>query len=1295
MATRYTWDPVHGEQLVSDDGTVIYSEDTATQPTYTGAEQTAAEQTATQPKTFEQAATEYSQQVILGIPPASEIAQGTDPAVYQILDPNTNEPVVTVHQSAIDAGAAATYEEVASGEKSPPAIVISQMPQFGKLEQAGQSPSADTIDTITDPQTGKSYDRQWIMDNYVPEKAPTKTGYQIKWDQLRMDEAHARVYTLMEQARTNPNLNRESAISQISATGNEYEKQALKNYLKSEGQLMAEMVKSGIKKDDAQYLVTNYSPDVAVQIANQQFKAQVDVIASKLPKDDKTLKYWIESPDYVIENRLIKNKYDLRESIEKAILHSGTEGVSGYRKAYDNIAEKATGKPGFPSWTPNKDERKLIWDSLSDDMKSQVLEEYRFKHIARIEKPILDWLPITSTYRAAHKHGWKSGWTWLSLGGDAALLTAPLIKAGSVVTRKISPVSAGTSKSLKTIQSELNNARKATVKDIDAIAKTGRYNDDLIDSMKTYTNDRINYMEALNLVEKNKIKLINSLNKLKPAKLNETKKAIDSVTETALSTSYKAEVGSRITDLVPIGRSNIKLSVNDLEKSITHANNMGNKLAESSNTLANKISVYSSQTEGAFAQTKIKAPPKPKKSTKLTRRDELAELEMLTGKTIKYADIGFSGPDIKGTLLNLLKNDPVSIARNEYRGIVTQGRSLDEVERELSKLRNTVKTKQLSDYQHEKALDRIRELEKMRLELKVRETASSSKVGNASDRAGLLQRRLNEVNQKIKDVKEGKAYTSEITTEEQLKMLEIQRDVILNDINEAVTLGMYDIYKAGGRVKETGIGNISVAPTSASTVNFLVSRNLIGEIPGLKLLPKSRDIVKRLSAARDSANPKLLKEAAIDLYSEASRLPNSPEKTILLKEAAYIEKNADDLAEMIRTSLEGNQAHNLDNLKNELKVAERKYRNTKSPKLKPKLKEYIERTKKKVKLLEDDPMHDVKTSVMNKILMDAAVAGKYLPVTIDKKKGLKEIEKYGDAGGKVYINNLVVSDPDYAAIYLSTLSSAKARKLYSLLSPANKEKISISPFIVEVPTPIEETETDVDTTIRTSTETETKTDTETKVKPEPFPFPEPIPVPTPVPEPEPMPYIEDETKEKKRATEIFLTGRSSQKKLRLPPFSIESEWGKSKPIPSGTVTFRMGEVGSIENRVPVWWLIPPPYNKIYYQLKVPAGAKVVNGPRSAYNTIQTLGNKPPSELLTIDMGAMDIRIDSPDYPGEEGAIQFIPDRKQRTTSDLRAGNINKATPSAIRAKTYKPKPKKKKTKLYASNVDAYVASFWK
>lgn len=307
--------------------------------------------------------------------------------------------------------------------------------QFGKgtyeniKADVGTPQTTKLLDTVTDPATGKEYDLQYMLDNYAPNVGiPHKDYGQINWDVFRMDQATYRVAILMDETKTGGHMSRESAISQISETGNEYERQAMRAYLEGERNLTDKLIEIGIKPKDATYLATEFSPEVAAQTANVYTVATTNKWAEEnAPKNmAETL---ANMPTESIKKRFL-DKPDEQAIINGIRMASENMTIAEARRAYYQLREDVTGKPSYPSWYPDKQEFNEILEALSEDEYNQFIEGFRGKLVARETKPIEYFIPIIGTRRTIKERGWGSGWSILSIIGDVAILGAPAFKAG-------------------------------------------------------------------------------------------------------------------------------------------------------------------------------------------------------------------------------------------------------------------------------------------------------------------------------------------------------------------------------------------------------------------------------------------------------------------------------------------------------------------------------------------------------------------------------------------------------------------------------------------------------------------------------------------------------------------------------------------------------------------------------------------------------------------------------------------------------------------------------------------------
>ena len=124
---------------------------------------------------------------------------------------------------------------------------------------------------------------------------------------------------------------------------------------------------------------------------------------------------------------------------------------------------------------------------------------------------------------------------------------------------------------------------------------------------------------------------------------------------------------------------------------------------------------------------------------------------------------------------------------------------------------------------------------------------------------------------------------------------------------------------------------------------------------------------------------------------------------------------------------------------------------------------------------------------------------------------------------------------------------------------------------------------------------------------------------------------------------------------KLPP-KVPKKSGKwrGEPLSIGTAVWRQGELGEEGD---MWWIVPPPYDKKYYQMgEPPEGVvKVAEGKGSAYESIQIIGGV-IYDNVKVDLGWADILI-TPDKNGK-AQIKFSRDPnlvyqgKSRTLSTL-------------------------------------------
>ena len=105
------------------------------------------------------------------------------------------------------------------------------------------------------------------------------------------------------------------------------------------------------------------------------------------------------------------------------------------------------------------------------------------------------------------------------------------------------------------------------------------------------------------------------------------------------------------------------------------------------------------------------------------------------------------------------------------------------------------------------------------------------------------------------------------------------------------------------------------------------------------------------------------------------------------------------------------------------------------------------------------------------------------------------------------------------------------------------------------------------------------------------------------------------------------------------PFEEEKKKELTKEELAGAVQWKQGIM---------YIMIYPPYNKLNWSRKPYAGIRKVKGAKSAYKTLQKLGQKLPSRLA-YDMGIMDVKIITSRGGKGDPKLRFAPDVKQKTT----------------------------------------------
>jgi len=191
-------------------------------------------------------------------------------------------------------------------------------------------------------------------------------------------------------------------------------------------------------------------------------------------------------------------------------------------------------------------------------------------------------------------------------------------------------------------------------------------------------------------------------------------------------------------------------------------------------------------------------------------------------------------------------------------------------------------------------------------------------------------------------------------------------------------------------------------------------------------------------------------------------------------------------------------------------------------------------------------------------------------------------------------------------------------------------------------------------------------------KPSPTPSPSPVPIPTPSSKPSPAPT--PSPKPSPKPSPSLIPSPVTPAAPSPTPSPTPSLAPSPKPLPKpiikprggsdkekrqiikksgGAIAWRQGELQGKD----VWYVGMQPYSaeKDYVVVlgRKPAGANIVKGPGSAYQTVTLLKGSPPEKKVTGDIGFFDFALEP--KGSRKIGISFRPDSKQETTGDVTLG----------------------------------------
>lgn len=799
----------------------------------------------------------------------------------------------------------------------------------------------------------------------------------------------------------------------------------------------------------------------------------------------------------------------------------------------------------------------------------------------------LEFVPVIGTMRLKERYSRDGNIEAGELGwimGSAALDFLCLAPAAKVISGS------------RGIKGNIGNvARNEAVKYVEALRKTGRYSDDLLEAIGKHTENQIEHVMALEKVDDAAKAVIKSAEKAKVQKQAGT--AVDVASdETALvkATPKGRQVGPPETSLVKQDVQTIKANQGKLDQALTELGKVEDDLAETSKQLQKQIEAASE----AYKTDKI--PKGPAKTTALVEYGK--RIESGGYKVFKNPDIVLDDPKIMEQIRNLLDN-PTMLSRNlqETMAISQYGDKVGNVTKQLDKLKAIYRSDKwdaLPGKTQSVIQDEIARLEKFQTELQVGQAGikQSGKIPQYyPDGTGKLIQDIAKLDQKIPELK-GAAK----------QKAQAKRDELFNDLNKAMTEGMQEIYKASGKAKVKGI-DIPVAGSDINAVNLLTSRKLLEVFPGLKRLPEAEKAVQKMLKAADTGDVKLLKEAASELKTAAKSLP-AEESKLVGKWTSYIDRNAESLADMIRTSLKEKKIPTVKTYQDDIRKmnAQLNRMSTGSAEAK-RLKEMVQQAQKQVKVIEKNPLQE---------LFDRSVARAGMPA-VATKAVLKVISASDLARmPKTTVREIASVSPFFVGSVISEATPKQKEAILSMLSPDLREQVEEQPASSPAPSPSPQPEG-----------YEQPSPSE-KPSPEPSPQTEPAPSPQPWPSPEPSP-------EPKPGEKPATSGQPQLlKKSATKPSSDESqtEDDESKQEAIAPVAFRMGEVTKDGKREDVFVVA---YDDGRVKDRGKGGVKLIIGDPpegvpekgSPQDTLTVLGKGEPPAEMEVKIGNQTAKIE--------------------------------------------------------------------
>lgn len=303
------------------------------------------------------------------------------------------------------------------------------------------------------PYTGEWYDNKDIA-TYRDELAQ-KTD----WDRFTLDQARARIQKLTDA------VGFEDAYSQIMATGSKLERQAAieeagfrANHIQDpktnewvSKDWAKPFIEAGVFKTykEAQGVFDDGGVSAVNEAISAKAMAQQSAYAMAAAKES-SARYEAEKDFFQAKGDTVAYRGDIIDSVLRSEFDDfKARGTEYTIKDTDGpVLKELKQLHNLGAAFPSKGDyfTRDVWDGLSTETQNILLTERARQIQARKEKPILDIVPVVGTIRTVQRHGYKSGWSWLSAGLDATIiLSAAGVSAKTAVgaaTMPLKPVKA-------------------------------------------------------------------------------------------------------------------------------------------------------------------------------------------------------------------------------------------------------------------------------------------------------------------------------------------------------------------------------------------------------------------------------------------------------------------------------------------------------------------------------------------------------------------------------------------------------------------------------------------------------------------------------------------------------------------------------------------------------------------------------------------------------------------------------------------------------------------------------------